>query len=89
MVSLPVFKRYKRAREGVAILLNDVWHSAVMDFLGVLALESSGLYKGFQELKFVRWWVTEPMKEMVKKSQRFWNDLDKIVDRVKNACWQT
>ena len=44
MVSLPVFKRYKRAREGVAILLNDVWHSAVIDFLGVLALESSGLY---------------------------------------------
>ena len=32
----------ERAREGVAILLNDVGHSAVID-LGMLALEFSGL----------------------------------------------
>ena len=30
------------AREGLAILLNDMWHSAMIN-LGVLALQSSGL----------------------------------------------
>ena len=39
----------ERARESVAILLNDVWHSEVVD------LEFSGLNSSFQGLKFV-WW---------------------------------
>ena len=39
-------------REGVAILLNDVWYSA-MENLGVLALEFSGVNSSFQGLKFV------------------------------------
>ena len=42
----------ERAREGVAVLLNDVWHSAVVN-LGVLALEFSLLNSSFQGLKFV------------------------------------
>ena len=41
------------AREYVAILLNDVWHSAVIYF--VLALEFYGLSSIFQGLRFV-WW---------------------------------
>ena len=52
MASLPVFRR---TREEVAILLNNVWHSAVVDF--VLAPEFSGL-------KFVWWWGMTPMKEI-------------------------
>ena len=38
----------ERAREGVAVLLNDVWHNAV------IALESCGLNSRFRELKSVR-----------------------------------
>ena len=53
----------ERARGGVAILLNDVWHSV----LDVLAVEYSGLISSFQGLKFVRWWCTTPMKEIMKK----------------------
>ena len=54
------------ARERVAILLNSVWHSAVIDF-GFVILESSGLNSSFQELKLLWWWSMAPMKEMVKK----------------------
>ena len=51
----------ERAREGVAILLNDVWHSAVV---------KSGCVSSrvlWIKLKFMWWWSTAPMKEMVKK----------------------
>ena len=36
----------ERAGEGIVVLLNDVWHSAVIDFG----------YSSFQGLKFVWWW---------------------------------
>ena len=50
-------------------MLNDVWHSAVID----LALELSGLNSGFQGLKCVWWWGVAPMKEMVMKEIRSGN----------------
>ena len=42
----------ERTWEGVDILLNDVWYSAVIDF-GYIGLESYGLDSSFQGLKFV------------------------------------
>ena len=51
----------ERAREAVAILLNDVWHSAVIDFGCV---KSRNLW-----LKFVQWWGAAPIKELVKKGR--------------------
>ena len=42
----------------------------------VLASEFSGLNSSFQGLKFVGWWGTAPMKEMLK------NDVDKSLDIV-------
>ena len=48
----------------MAILSNDVWHSAVT--LDMLALESNSLNSSFDRLKFVWWWCTAPMK-MVEK----------------------
>ena len=51
----------ERSMEEVAILLNDVWHSAVI---------KSGYVSSrilWIKLKFVWWWGTAPMKEMVKK----------------------
>ena len=59
--------------EGVAILLNYVWHSAVVDF-DVSALESSGLNSRFQGLN------EGDNEEM----DRFWNDMDSTLDRVGN-----
>ena len=56
----------ERVREGVAVLLNDEWHSAVVNS-GVLALEFSELNSGFQGLKFMWWWGTSPREKMVKK----------------------
>ena len=56
----------ERAREGVAILLKDVWQSAVVDF-GCVSSRILGLNSSFQGLKFVWWWGMATMKEMVKK----------------------
>ena len=56
----------ERAREGVAILLNDGWHNAMIDF-GCISSRSSELNSSFQGLKFVWRWGTTPMKEIVKK----------------------
>ena len=51
----------ERVREGLAILLNDVWDSTVIDFYGLIS--------GLHGLKFVWWWCTALMKEMVKKGR--------------------
>ena len=56
----------ERAREGVAILLNDVWHSAVLKS-GYVSSRILWIKFKFQRLKFVWRWGTAPMKEMVKK----------------------
>ena len=44
----------ERSREGVAVLLNGVWQSAVAKS-GYVAQEFYGLNSSFQGLKFV-WW---------------------------------
>ena len=55
-----------------AVLLNDVWHSAVVKYGCVSSRIPWIKFKfsrvlSFQGLKFVWWWVTTPMKKMVKK----------------------
>ena len=49
----------------MAVLLNDVWHNAVIDFGCV----SCGLSSSSEELKVVCLWSTGPMKELVKKGR--------------------
>ena len=61
MASLPVFSRWKELGKGWTSCLNDVWHSTEVDFGCV---SSRILWIKF---KFVGWWVTAPMIEMVKK----------------------
>ena len=68
----------ERAREGVAILFNDVWHIAVIDFRCV---SSRILWNKFSRVKVVWLWGTAPVKGL----ERFWNVLDRIVDRVGNG----
>ena len=65
----------ERAREWVAVLLNDVWHIAVVKSRYVSS-EFSGLNSCFQGLTFVWWWDTSPLKEMVKKEI-----LEKVLER--------
>ena len=42
----------ERTREGVAVLMRDVWHNAVIDFV-CLALEPYELSSSFQGLNYV------------------------------------
>ena len=49
-------------------MLNDVWHSAVIDF-GCVSSKISGLISSFLRLKFGSVWGSAPMKEMVKKGR--------------------
>ena len=54
-------QKMETAREGVAILLSNEWYSAVV---------TSGCVSSrilWIKLKFVWWWGTAPMKEMMKK----------------------
>ena len=50
----------ERAREGVAILLNDVWHSAAVDF-GYISYRSLWITFKFLRVKFVLLWGMAPM----------------------------
>ena len=54
------------AREGVAILLNDVWHSAVVAFLCV-SYRTIWIKFRFSRVKVCGVVGTVPMKEMMKK----------------------
>ena len=72
----------KRARKGVAILLNDVWHSAVIDFGCV---SSSILWIKFSRVKVcvvVGYGSNEGIGE---GRERFWSDMDRIRGRVGNG----
>ena len=71
----------ERAREGVAVLLNDVWHSAVIDFR---CGNSRILW-----IKFKFSWVKvcvvvgySPNVGIGEERERFWSDFERTVDRV-------
>ena len=53
----------------------------------MLFLETSVLYSSFQELQFV-WWPMGcgPSERDGKERDRFWNNMDRILDRVGNGC---
>ena len=67
-----------RAREGVTILMNDMWQSTVIDF-------------GCAKFKFSRFkvWVMvyEPIKGDIEEKEKFWNDLQRVVD-IGYECWE-
>ena len=57
----------ERVREGVTILLNDVWHSVVIDFRCVSSRIFLIKFK-YQGLKYVWWW----------QRGNFWSNLDSV-----------
>ena len=61
----------ERAWEGVAILMDDVWHSAVIKFK-------------FSSVKICVEVGYNPSEGYGEERDRFWNDKDRILDRVGN-----
>ena len=61
----------ERAREGVAVLLNDVWLSAVMDF-GCVSSRILSIKFKFSRVKVCVVVGYVPKKEMVKKVTGLW-----------------
>ena len=56
----------ERAKEEVAVLLNNVWDSGVVKS-GYVSSRILWIKFKFSRVKFVWWWGTAPMKEIVKK----------------------
>ena len=56
----------ERAREGVVILLNDVWHRAVVKS-GYFSSIIFWIKFKFSRVKCAWWWGTAAMKEIAKR----------------------
>ena len=81
------FQEMERTREGVAILLNAVWHSAVIDFGCVSSRILWSKFK-FSRVKVCVVVVVVgygPNEGDGEEREKFWNDLDRIVDRIGNG----
>ena len=78
------FQDVERTGEGVSVLLNDVWHSAVIDFGSVI---SQILWIKFKYSRVKARVVVEygPNEEIGEERERFWNDMDRTMDRVGNG----
>ena len=74
----------ERAREGVAILLKDVWHSAVIDF-GCVNSRILWIKFKFYRIKVCVVLGYGPSEGDVEERDRFWSDMDNILDRVGNG----
>ena len=74
----------ERAREGMAILLNDVWHSAVIDFGCVSSRIPRIKFKisGVKVCLVVRY---GPNAGDGEEKDRSWNDMDRTLDSVGNG----
>ena len=72
-----------RAREGVAILLNDVWHNALVNF-GSVSSRILWIKFKFSRVKIcvvVRYGPNEDDDER----DRFWNYIDRTLDSIGNG----
>ena len=77
-------KGVERAKKWVAILLNDVWHSAVIDFICVSSRILWIKFR-FSRIKVCMLVGYVPKEGNGEERERFWNGLDMIVDRVGNG----
>ena len=74
----------ERAREGVAVLLNDVCHSAVIDF-GCVSSRILRIKFKFARVKVsvVVWY--DPIEGIGEERERFWNNVDRTKDTIGNG----
>ena len=73
----------EKARESAAVLLNNVWHIAVID-LGCVSFRILWVKYKFSRVKVCVVMVYVSTKEDGKERERFWKRL--VVDRVGNVC---
>ena len=71
----------EKARERVVILLNNVLHIAMIDF-GCFSPRTLWIKFNFSRIKVCVVVGYGPNEGNGEKRERFWNDLDRIVDRV-------
>ena len=71
----------ERAREGVAILLNDVWHNAVVNF-GCFSSRILWIKFKFSRVKVCMVVGYSPNEGNDEDRDRFWNDMERILDSV-------
>ena len=69
-----MFKEIERARECVAILMNNEWYSAVIVFEYVSSRILRVKFK-FSRVKVCVVIVYGPSKRKVEEREKFWNDL--------------
>ena len=74
----------ERPREGVTILLNDMWPSAVIDFEYVNSKIIWITFK-FSRIKVCVVAGYGLSEEYGEEMGRFWNGMDRILDRVENG----
>ena len=74
----------ERAREGVAVLLNDVWRSAVVDF-GCISSRILWIKLKFSRVKVCVVVRYNPSEGDSEERNRFWNNMNRILDGVGNG----
>ena len=74
----------ERTREGMAILLDDVSNSAVIDF-GCVSYRTLWIKFTFSKVKVCVVVGYGPSKGAGEGRKRFWNEFDMIVDRIGNG----
>ena len=73
----------ERDREVVTVLMNGVWHSILIDFGDI---SSRPLWVNFKFSSRVCMLVIYgPTEVDVEGSEKFWNDLDRVIDRTDNG----
>ena len=80
---IPGVQELERARKSVAILSNDVWYSAVVDF-GCVSSRILWIKLKFSSVKICVVVGYGPSED-VEERDIFWNDIDRILDRVGNG----
>ena len=74
----------ERAREGMAILLNDVWHSAMIDF-GYASSRILWIKFKFSRVKLCVVVGYGPSEGDAEERDRIWNNMDRIQGRAGNG----
>ena len=74
----------ERAREGMAILLNDLWHSAVIDF-GCVSSRIFWIKFKFSRIKVCMVVGYDSSEGGGEERDRFWTKMNMILDRVGNG----
>ena len=79
-----MFEEIERARQDVAVLMNDEWHSPVIDF-GCVSSRILWVKFRFSRVKVCVVVMYGPTEMEIEERERFWNYLDRVVDRIGNG----